>query len=143
MRGLFLWEFGMQDTFEARNEVEEKLLSTQEGTLSSEALMEYMMDAQLFMPVKDSIGIEGFTSSDKAVPLTLKTEDNIEVLILFTNPDRSKTFLQDFPGYDGGLLTEFKWVLERTGSGIGISINPDWPVGMDLEPEMIQQLKTN
>jgi hypothetical protein len=133
----------MQETFQARNEVEEKLLAAQEGQLPSEALMEYMMDAQLFMPVKDSIGIEGFTSSDKAVPLTLKTEDNVEVLILFTSPDRSKTFLQDFPGYDGGLLTEFKWVLERTGSGIGISINPDWPVGMDLEPEMIQQLKTN
>ena len=131
----------MQDTFEARNEVEEKLLSAQEGQLSSDALMEYMLDAQLFMPVKDSIGIEGFTSSDKAVPLTLKTEDNIEVLILFTSPDRSRTFLQDFPGYDGGLLTDFKWVLERTS--IGISINPDWPVGMDLEPEMIQQLKTN
>ncbi|MDH3934737.1 MAG: SseB family protein [Gammaproteobacteria bacterium] len=133
----------MQETFEARNEVEEKLLSAQEGQLTSEALMEYMMDAQLFMPVKDAIGIEGFTSSDKAVPLTLKTEDNVEVLILFTSPDRSKVFLQDFPGYDGGLLTEFKWVLERTGSGIGISINPDWPVGMDLEPEMIQQLKSN
>ena len=133
----------MQETFEARNEVEEKLLSAQEGQLTSEALMEYMMDAQLFMPVKDAIGIEGFTSSDKAVPLTLKTEDNIEVLILFTSPDRSKEFLQEFPGYDGGLLAEFKWVLERTGSGIGISINPDWPVGMDLEPEMIQQLKSN
>jgi len=143
LRGLFLWETGMQETFEARNEVEEKLLSAQEGQLTSEALMQYMMDAQLFMPVKDAIGIEGFTSSDKAVPLTLKTEDNIEVLILFTSPDRSKEFLQEFPGYDGGLLAEFKWVLERTGSGIGISINPDWPVGMDLEPEMIQQLKSN
>ena len=143
MRGLVLWDTDMQETFEARNEVEEKLLAAQEGQMSSESLMQYLMDAQLFMPVKDSIGIEGFTSSDKAIPLTLKTEDNIEVLILFTSPDRSKGFVQDFPGYDGGLLTEFKWVLERTGSGIGISINPDWPVGMDLEPDMIQQLKSN
>jgi len=143
MRGLVLWDSDMQDTFEARNEVEEKLLAAQEGQLSSEALISYLVDAQLFMPVKDSIGIEGFTSSDKAIPLTVKTEDNIEVLILFTSPDRSKGFLQEFPGYDGGLLAELKWVLERTGSGIGISINPDWPVGMDLEPEMVQQLKTN
>ena len=143
MRGLVLWDSAMQDTFEARNEVEEKLLAAQEGQLSSEALISYLMDAQLFMPVKDSIGIEGFTSSDKAIPLTVTTEDNIEVLILFTSPDRSKGFLQEFPGYDGGLLAELKWVLERTGSGIGISINPDWPVGMDLEPDMVQQLKTN
>jgi len=143
LRGLFMWGTGMQATFQARNEVEEKLLSAQQGQISSEVLMEYMMDAQLFMPVKDSTAIEGLTSSDKAVPLTLKTEDNVEVLVLFTSPDRSRMFLQDFPGYDGGLLAEFKWVLERTGSGIGVSINPDWPVGMDLEPEMMQQLKSN
>ena len=143
MRGLVLWDPNMQESFETRNEIEEKLLAAQEGQISSEAFMEYLMDNQVFMPVKDSIGIEGFTSSDKAISLTIKTEDNIEVLILFTSPDRSKEFMQDYPGYDGGLLAEFKWILERAGSGIGISINPNWPVGMDLEPDMVQQLKSN
>jgi len=133
----------MQETFESRNELEEKLVAAQDGKLASEAFMTYLMDTQLFMPVKDSIGIEGFTSSDKAIPLTLKTEDDIEVLILFTSPDRAKEFVQDFPGYEGGLLAEFKWILERTGSGVGISINPTFPVGMDMEPEMVQQLKAN
>ena len=133
----------MHDSFESRNELEENLLAAQEGTMQSEDFMTYLMDAQVFMPVKDSIGIEGFTSSDKAVPMTLKSEDNVEVLILFSSPDRSKTFMQDFPGYDGGLLAEFKWVLERVGGGVDISINPDWPVGFDLEPEMVQQLKNN
>ena len=111
--------------------------------MSSESFMEYLMDTQVFMPIKDSIGIEGFTGSSKAIPLTLKSEDNTEVLILFTSPERAKDFVSDFPGYEGGLLTEFSWVLERTGSGIGISINPNWPVGIDLEPDMVQQLKNN
>ena len=133
----------MQELFESRNELEEKMVAAQDGTLAGEAFMDYLMDTQLFMPVKDSIGIEGFTSSDKAIPLTLKTEDDIEVLILFTSPERAKEFVQDFPGYDGGLLAEFKWILERTGSGVGISINPTFPVGMDMEPEMVQQLKAN
>jgi hypothetical protein len=133
----------MQELFESRNELEEKLAAAQDGKLGGEAFMEYLMDTQVFMPVKDAIGIEGFTSSDKAIPLTLKTEDDIEVLILFTSPERAKDFVQDFPGYEGGLLAEFKWVLERTGSGIGISINPTFPVGMDMEPEMVQQLKHN
>ena len=35
------------------------------------------------------------------------------------------------------------YVLERTGSGIGVSINPDWPVGIDLEPDMLEQLRSN
>jgi len=129
--------------FETRNELEEKLLAAQEGQLESEEFMTFLDDSQIFMPVKDSIGIEGFTASDKAIPLTLKTEDDFEALILFTSPERSKDFMKDFPGYDGGLLVEFKWILERTGTGIGISINPGWSVGLDLEPETIQQLKSN
>ena len=133
----------MQDQFETRNELEKKLLAAQEGSLSGEAFMEYLMDTQVFMPVKDSIGIEGFTSSDKAIPMTLKSEDDVEVLILFSSPDRSKQFMKEFPGYDGGLLAEFKWVLERVGGGVAVSINPGWPVGMDMEPEMIQQLKNH
>ena len=133
----------MHDTFETRNELEEKLLAAQEGQLPEAEFMDYLMDTQVFMPVKDSIGIEGFTSSNKAIPLTLQAEDNVEVLILFTSPERAKAFVKDYPAYDGGLLAEFKWVLERTGSGVGISINPDWPVGFDLEPGMIRQLKQN
>ena len=74
---------------------------------------------------------------------SLHTDDALEVLVLFTSPERAKNFVQDYPGYDGGLLVEFKWVLERTGSGVGISLNPTWPVGMDLEAEMVQRLRTN
>jgi hypothetical protein len=143
MRGLFLWTSAMHDTFAARNELEQQLLEAQEGRLTSEDFMHYLMETQVFMPVKDSIGIAGFTSSDKAMPLTLRAEDNTEVLILFTSPERAKEFVSDYPGYDGGLLAEFGWILERTGTGIGISINPDWPVGIDLEPEMVQQFRNN
>ena len=143
MRGFIVWCPIMHDQFETRNELEENLLAAQEGQMQSEDFMKYLMDAQVFMPVKDSIGIEGFTSSDKAVPMTVKSEDDVEVLILFSSPDRSQEFMRDYPGYDGGLLAEFKWVLERIGGGVGISINPDWPVGMDMEPEMVLQLKNN
>jgi len=133
----------MHESFEARNDLEQKLLAAQEGRLPENEFMQYLLEAQVFMPVRDSIGIAGFTGSNKAIPLTVKTEDAVEVLILFTSPDRAKTFVRDYPGYEGGLLAEFKWVLERTGSGVGISLNPNWPVGMDLEAEMVQQLKLN
>ena len=133
----------MHHSFEARNDLEQKLLAAQEGQLPENEFMQYLLEAQVFMPVRDSINIAGFTGSNKAIPLTLKTENAVEVLILFTSPDRAKSFVQDYPGYEGGLLAEFKWVLERTGSGVGISINPNWPVGMDMEPEMVQQLKSN
>jgi len=133
----------MPESFEARNELEQKLMAAQQGSLSESEFMDYLMEAQVFMPVRDSINIAGFTGSNKAIPLTLNTEDAVEVLVLFTSPDRAKDFVQDYPGFEGGLLVEFKWVLERTGSGVGISLNPNWPVGMDLEAEMVRQLKLN
>jgi hypothetical protein len=133
----------MTESFEARNELEQKLMAAQEGSLPESEFMDYLMEAQVFMPVRDSINIAGFTGSNKAIPLTLHTEDSLEVLVLFTSPERAKNFVQDYPGYEGGLLVEFKWVLERTGSGVGISLNPTWPVGMDLEAEMVKQLRSN
>lgn len=131
----------MNEPFEPRNDLEGQLLAAQEGQVSEDAFMEQLMASQVFMPVRDDgAGIANFQRSDKAVPLTLDSEDGGQVLILFTSPERAKSFLEDFPGYDGGLLAEFTWVLERMGSGVGISLNPGWPVGIDMESQMVAQL---
>ena len=133
----------MPERFEARNELEQKLMAAQEGSLPESEFMDYLLEAQVFMPVRDSINIAGFSGSDKAMPLTLHTEDALEVLVLFTSPERAKHFVQGYPGYEGGLLVEFRWVLERTGSDVGVSLNPTWAVGMDLEAGLVLQLRSN
>lgn len=129
----------MGDTFEPRNELEQRLQAAQAGEIPADVFMREILDLQVFMPVEDELGIGGFQSSNKAKPLTLKAEDGTEVLVVFTSPERAKPFVKDFPGYQGGLLAEFKWVLERAG-GHGISLNPGWEVGMDMEPDVVQQL---
>lgn len=129
------------DTFKPHNDLEEKLLAMQTGQLESAAFMNELLLAQLFMPVQeDASNIQGFQKSNKAKPLTIADEEGTEVLILFTSPERAKEFLTGFPGYQGGLLTEFSWILNRVGSNIGISINPAHEVGIDFEPEMVEQL---
>jgi hypothetical protein len=134
-------EASMSEQFEPRNDLERHLLAAQEGEVSDDAFMQKLMASQVFMPVQDeATAIANFQRSDKAVPLMLESEEGGQVVILFTSPERAKPFLKDFPGYGGGLLTEFTWVLERTGSGVGISLNPGWPVGIDMEPQMVAQL---
>ena len=129
------------EPFEPRNDLERQLIAAQEGSIAGDAFMQELLTAQLFMPVRDeSHGIKGFQRDDKAVPLTLESEDGAQVLILFTSPERSKPFLVDFPEYTGGLLAEFKWILERVGSGYGVALNPGWSVGIDMGPEMIDQM---
>ena len=130
----------MSEAFEPRNELELKLKAAQEGKMDGEMFMEHLMNAQVFMPVEDKLGIGGFQGSSRIKPLILKAEDNTDVLILFTSPERAKSFVQDYPGYEGGLLGDFKWVLETTGVGHGIALNPGWEVGIDMEPDMVEQL---
>jgi len=131
----------MEQTFTAHNDLEIKLVAAQEGRLNSDTFMEELLDQQLFMPVEDEPNqIQGFQRSTKAKPLTLQTEEGLEVLVLFTSPERAKPFLEDFPAYRGGLLTEFSWILERIGAGVAISINPGLEFGIDLDPHTVEQL---
>ena len=130
------------EAFAPHNELEQQLVAAQEGSIPGDVFMQDLLNAQLFMPVQDEAhNIKGFQRNDKAVPLTVEAEDGVQVLILFTSPERAKPFLADFPGFTGGILAEFKWILERVGSGFGVAINPGWPVGIDMAPEMVEQMK--
>jgi len=131
----------MEQTFTAHNDLEEKLVAAQEGRLGSDVFLQQLLDQQLFMPVQDEASeIQGFQRSTRANPLTVEAEDGTRVLVLFTSPERAKPFLQDFPDYGGGLLSEFSWILERIGSGVAIAINPGIEFGIDLEADMVTQL---
>ena len=135
----------MSEAFEPRNDLERKLMATHEGRMAQEAFVKELLAEQVFMPVlDDATGVQGLQRSSKARPLTLQEEGGADVLILFTSPERAKPFVQHFPGYEkGGLLTEFSWVIERIGEGIGIAINPGWDVGIDFEPDMVAVMARN
>ncbi|WP_154724426.1 SseB family protein [Thiothrix nivea] len=122
------------------NEAEELLLKAQSGELDSETFIQQLMGLTLFMPIYEKHQIGGLqpTTGDQATPLTLEDESGQKVLILFTSPEMAKNFVKDFPGYGGGLLAEFKWVIEKVGVGYSISINPDNELGIDLEVGMLQ-----
>lgn len=128
------------EVFEPKNELEHKLLAAWEGNMSGEEFMQELLVSEVFMPIEDDEVIQGLQRSSRAKPLVLQTEDGESVLALFTSPDRAKPFLEDFPDYRGGLLTEFKWVLEKVGTGHSIALNPGCEVGFDMEPDMLSQI---
>jgi hypothetical protein len=130
----------MNSDFVPKNELEKKLLAAQNGELSGDQFMKELLTSEVFMPILDKHNIGGLQDSAQANPLTLTGDDNIETLILFTSPERAREFVRDFPGYGGGLLADFKWILEKVGTGLAISLNPNWPAGIDMEPGMVEQL---
>ena len=131
--------------FVPRNDVEARLLAVHEGRMRPEDFLAEIRREQLFLPVQDdSGGIQGFQKSDRARPLVVEAEGGVGVLILFTSPERAKAFTSHFPGFDkGGILVELDWILERMEKGMGISINPDWEIGYDIEPAEVERLKAS
>jgi hypothetical protein len=93
------------------------------------------------MPVKDEKHvIKGFQASTRAEPLILEDEEGTRVLILFSAPERAKALTAEVPGYSGGILTEFAWVLRRMGEGVAISINPGDELGFDFDTDMVAMM---
>lgn len=128
----------MNEPQPTRNELEALLLEFDEGRLEPEEFARRLLDAQVFLPVKDEKhAIAGFQASTKAEPLVVEDGEGNSLLVLFSSPDRARDFLAAFPGYGGGMLTEFSWILRRMGSGISIAINPEQTPGFDLDPEMV------
>ncbi len=124
-----------------KNDLEYLLTELHAGSIKPETFAQRLLDLQVFMPVKDEKhAIAGFQRSTQAEPLVLEADDGTAVLVLFSSPERAKAFMSDFPGYSGGLLTEFSWVLRRMADDLGIALNPDMELGMDFDTDMIAML---
>jgi hypothetical protein len=130
------------EEFEPKNELERKLLAAMEGVLAGEDFMRELLTQQVFIPIKDDKdpGIGGFQHTTKATPLVIEDEDGHVFLVLFTSPERARGFLAETPGYGGGLLADFAWIVERMEPGFAIVVNPGSEFGMDIEPENVTQM---
>jgi hypothetical protein len=119
--------------FMPRNDLERRLFAAQRGQIPPEAFAEALVGSKVFMPVCENLTSEGPQTLQAAEPLKLLDENGDEILVLFTSPERAKEFLQDYPDYRGGLLTELARILERLGLGYTISLNPGDPLGLDFK----------
>lgn len=129
------------EIFEPRNELEQKLLAAANGEMEVDDLISGLLDEQVFMPVEDEdSGIQGFQRSLQARPLVVQDEEGTHVLVLFSSPERAKVVKEEYPKFGGGLLADFRWVLERIDAGAGVTINPGWDVGIDLDTEIVAAL---
>ena len=125
--------------FVPQNDLERQLIAAQEGQIPAEDFIATLLGAEVFMPIYERHQIGGLQTEAIARPLKIET-DNGEVLVLFTSPERAKGFVQDFPGYGGGLVVEFTWILEKLGIGFGISLNPGEIVGIDFEAQDLERM---
>lgn len=130
----------MPTNFTPQNDLERQLLAAQEGRIPPEDFIATLVGSEVFMPIYEKHQIGGFATDNKAKPLKLQGEDGSDVLVLFTNPERAKGFVSNYPGYGGGLVVDFTWILEKLGIGFGITLNPDQEVGIDFQAHDLAQI---
>ena len=130
----------MSTDFQPQNDLERQLMAAQGGQIPPETFIQTLLGSEVFMPIYEKHQIGGFAPETKAQPLKIQTEDGEDVLVLFTSPDRAKAFVRDYPGYGGGLVAEFTWILEKLGIGYGISLNPGQEVGIDFQTQDVAQI---
>ncbi|TCS72657.1 type III secretion system (T3SS) SseB-like protein [Sulfuritortus calidifontis] len=131
----------MDIPLQPKNDLEYLLTELHAGEIDPETFAQRLLHLQVFMPVQDEKhAIAGFQRSTQAQPLVLEADDGSAVLVLFSAPERAKVFMSDFPGYSGGLLTEFSWVLRRMADNVGIALNPGMELGIDFDTDMIAMM---
>lgn len=116
------------------------MILAQKGTIGVDEFMNTLVESQVFMPVCDELNIGGFQNTNSAVPLAVRDDNGTNILIIFTSPDRAHSFLQDYLHFNGGMVEIFGKLLQMNGVGYGVTINPGEEVGMDLEPDMVEQI---
>lgn len=126
--------------FKANNDLEELMLSAQEGEIDLDEFMSTLLDSQLFMPVRDKINLTDIQGSTSTVPLSLEDEKGTKILVVFTSQTRAHEFLKDKPDYQDGMTETFAQLLQMNGVGYGVTINPGEEVGMDFEPDTVEQI---
>ena len=130
----------MSADFVPQNDLERRLIAAQEGRIEPQNFIQTLLGSEVFMPIYEKHQIMGLQTEDRARPLKIQTDEGGEVLVLFTSPERAKEFVNDFPGYGGGLVADFTWVLEKLGLGFGIALNPGLEYGMDFEAQDVAQI---
>ena len=133
-------EAHLMTLFAPQNDLERQLIAAQEGQLPAEDFIATLLGSEVFMPIYERHQIGGLqTDRGAALPLKIQT-DTGEVLVLFTSPERAKHFVGDYPGYGGGLVVDFTWILEKLGIGFAISLNPGESFGMDFEAQDLERM---
>jgi hypothetical protein len=129
--------------FIPRNDLEQLLLDMLSMEVDPEDFANRILDMQVFMPIKDEKHqIAGFQLSTKADPMVLEDDEGHRAVIVFTAPERAKDFVALYPDYNGGLLTEFSWILSRMGENLSIALNPGLDEGFDFDPHMVAMMVT-
>lgn len=127
------------DTFEPRNDLEQQLLSAQNGHFAITDFVAALVDSQVFVLLDGEVPDSGDLTGVQ--PLQIADAQGHNVLAVFTSPERSSAIVARLPDFKFGLLVAFRWLLQTGPSNTGLVINPGSSVGLELPASGLARIK--
>jgi hypothetical protein len=122
------------------NDLEARLLQTQEGALSPSDFLDSLLNEKIFVLLDKEIP-EGGEWDDTITPLVLTNDANEPMFAVFSAPERAVAWSEQVPAFENALHLDFRWLLGGIADGVGIVLNPGFDVGMEMIPDAVTQLK--
>lgn len=122
------------------NDLEARLLQTQEGALSPSDFLDSLLNEKIFVLLDKEIP-EGGEWDDTITPLVLTNDANEPMFAVFSAPERAVAWSEQVPAFENALHLDFRWLLGGIADGVGIVLNPGFDVGMEMIPDAVAQLK--
>lgn len=125
--------------FHPSNELERTLSRAQARTMSVDDFFAHLLVSQVALLLDKEVPESGWDNNIS--PLVLMSPRGGNVLAVFTGVDRATPMSQNSKSHKYALLVDFRWVLKGAAPGVGIVVNPGWPVGVEIEPARVAELK--
>ena len=129
-----------QPEFVPQNELEQALLDAQNGRCTVPEFFGALLRAQVYLLLDKEVDPGGQWDATLN-PCVLSNSTGSPVLAAFTAPERATGWTERLPRFAHGLLVSFPWVLLRLGPKIGLVLNPEGRVGVEIGSDTLAQLK--
>ncbi len=131
---------GNDEVFEPLNDLEVRLLQAQDGTLEAAGFLDALLAEQVFVLLDKAVGPDN--DWDETInPLVLTSEGGEPMFAVFSAPERAGPWNDQLPQFEHALQVDFLWLLGGIADDVGIVLNPGYPVGMEMVPDAVVQLK--
>ena len=126
--------------FTPANPLEEALLGAQRDEASQNAFIEQLVNAEVGVLLDRPLLADGCWDPE-AAPLVLNRPAGFPALAVFTSPERAIAAGIHSDTYQNGKALPFASLLRGVQPELGLVVNPGSPVGFDMKPEDVADLK--
>lgn len=130
----------MTQPFVPANDLERALLAAQQNLLPVTAFVQTFHDSRVYLLVDRTPG-PGGVRDKSANAMVLANPEKTPFLAVFTAPERYAEWAKRQTTFGFGASTDVAGLLKDMAPDQGIVINPGLPVGFEMQPATVAQLR--